>query len=368
MKQHVTIFREPGRYAGWPANYGIWSWGDEIVVGYTLGYHKTDSHFHARDTSKPFVTIQARSLDGGLSWQNQDFPGRTPGNRGLSADEHMNAGMGVGDVLDQDNAPVDPPGDIDFSHPNFALMCARTGLKAGATSFFYVSYDRCHSWQGPYKLPMFGQTGIAARTDYLISGKDECFFFLTANKKDGQEGRVICIRTTDGGKSFDFVSWIGEEPSGDGFAIMPASIRLSNSHILTAVRCRGSERQGKQGITWIDLYRSVDNGQRWQFLNRPVMFKDVDHNGNPGSLTQLHDGRLALIFGNRDAPFTICAKLSNDNGESWGDWIVLREGGGSYDIGYPRTTLRPDGTIVTVYYFNDRPDGERFLEATLWKP
>ena len=27
--QHVTVYRDPNRYAGWPANYGMWAWGDE---------------------------------------------------------------------------------------------------------------------------------------------------------------------------------------------------------------------------------------------------------------------------------------------------------------------------------------------------
>lgn len=46
--------------------------------------------------------------------------------------------------------------------------------------------------------------------------------------------------------------------------------------------------------------------------------------------------------------------------------ILLREGGGSHDIGYARALA--DGAVVSVYYFNDRPDGERFIEATIWQP
>lgn len=36
--EHVIVFREPGRYAGWPANHGIWAWGNEIVVGFSAGH------------------------------------------------------------------------------------------------------------------------------------------------------------------------------------------------------------------------------------------------------------------------------------------------------------------------------------------
>ena len=32
IESHRKVYFEPGRYGGWPANYGIWSWGDEIVV------------------------------------------------------------------------------------------------------------------------------------------------------------------------------------------------------------------------------------------------------------------------------------------------------------------------------------------------
>ncbi|MEZ4727442.1 MAG: hypothetical protein R3E79_09940 [Caldilineaceae bacterium] len=46
--QHITIYREPGRFAGWPANYGIWHWGNEIVVGFTAGYTDPSGGFHAR--------------------------------------------------------------------------------------------------------------------------------------------------------------------------------------------------------------------------------------------------------------------------------------------------------------------------------
>jgi hypothetical protein len=41
---------------------------------------------------------------------------------------------------------------------------------------------------------------------------------------------------------------------------------------------------------------------------------------------------------------------------------------GFRDLGYPRTVQRPDGKLVTIYYFNDRPDTERYIAATIWDP
>jgi hypothetical protein len=355
--QHVTIYREPGRYAGWPANYGIWSWGNEIVVGFTLGYMEASESFHPRDKSRPFLPMQARSLDGGLTWAAQEMPCRRPGGRGLSADEHMVAALHVQSALEE-NAPTDCPGGINFTHPDFALMCARSGLEAGAVSWFYVSYDRCQSWQGPYKLPMFDLPGIAARTDYLAHGPKRCTLFLTAAKTNGKEGRVFCARSTDGGKRLKFRSWIGAEP--EGYAIMPANLRLPSGRWLCAIRCSGG------GRCWIDLYASEDDGASWAHLAQPV--PDSGRGGNPPTLTRLPDGRLALVYGYRDAPFGIRARISADEGRTWPQEIILRQDGGNHDLGYPRTALRPDGTLVTAYYYNDRADGERYIAATIWKP
>ena len=36
--RHVDVYFEKGMFGGWPANHGIWSWGDEILVGFSKGY------------------------------------------------------------------------------------------------------------------------------------------------------------------------------------------------------------------------------------------------------------------------------------------------------------------------------------------
>ena len=215
---------------------------------------------------------------------------------------------------------------------------------------------------GPFSLPMFGFTGIAARTDYLVSGPTTCTLFLTAAKVDGEEGRIFCARTTDGGRSFDLLSPIGPEPSG--FAIMPASLRLSPTRILCAVRCCERPTEFTIARHWIDLYASDDDGATWSFLTRPV--PDTGSGGNPPTLTRLHNGRVCMTYGYRAQPFGIRARLSSDEGLTWDREVVLRDDGGSHDLGYPRTVQQPDGTLVTVYYFNDRLAGEGYIAATLW--
>src|SRR5512139_351657 len=123
--EHIEVYRAAGRFAGWPANYGIWAWGDEIVLGFTAGYHDPAGGFHARDRNRPFVAMQARSLDGGRSWTVAPTPCRTPGSRGLSADEHVQPELWTLAAIEQglEGAPTTCPGGVDFTHPDFALMC-----------------------------------------------------------------------------------------------------------------------------------------------------------------------------------------------------------------------------------------------------
>jgi hypothetical protein len=367
MNQHRIVYREPGRFAGWPANYGMWAWGEELVVGFTLGSLHPAGGFHARDQSRPFLPMQARSLDGGETWTVEPAPCRAPGGTGFSADEHVLPELSAARALAEkrENQPGPCPGEILFTHPDFALMCARTGLGAGTAAWFYLSADRCRSWAGPYSLPDFGLPGVEARTDYLVTGPREGLLFLTASKASGGEGAgVFCARTGDAGRRFEWLSWVTRVD--DGYAIMPATVRLEGQSLRAAIRRRAGRGDPGASESFVDLFGSEDLGQTWHSLGRPV--PDTGRGGNPPALTRLLDGRLVITYGYRAAPFGIRARVSADGGSSWGEERVLRADAGNHDIGYPRTAQRPDGRLVTVYYYNDHPARERYIAATLWMP
>ena len=75
-----------------------------------------------------------------------------------------------------------------------------------------------------------------------------------------------------------------------------------------------------------------------------------------------------MIYGYRDKGAGIRSVVSEDDGKSWGEEIIIRDDAGNHDIGYPRAVERPDGKIVVVYYYNDTADSERYIAATVWKP
>jgi hypothetical protein len=194
-----------------------------------------------------------------------------------------------------------------------------------------------------------------ARTDYIVDGPRRCTLFLTASKANGREGRPFCARTTDGGLSWKFLSYIGPEPTG--YAIMPSTVRLSATDLFTTIRRQDLPK------SWIEAFHSQDDGRSWSFVGKPV--PDTGE-GNPPSLLRLKDGRLSIIYGLRALPLGIYARLSTDHGKTWSDAIVLRDDGASRDLGYVRSVARPDGKVVAVYYFHDHSRRERYLAATIW--
>lgn len=350
--RHVKVYFEKGMFGGWPANHGIWSWGDEILVGFGQGHYKDLGDSHHIDRDKPETHMLARSLDGGETWTVED-----PGAQGYLLVEggYLHGVTRPGVTLPE---LMEPRGGIDFTHPDFALTVRTNSIHAGIGRIFY-SYDRGRTWEGPFRLPSFGAPGIAPRTDYLVDSKNECMLFITAAKADGREGRLLCVRTTDAGGTWELVSRIGPEPEV-GFVIMPASVRLSETDILVTARRRDSERR------WIEAYLSRDNGRAWEILGAPVPDAGI---GNPPAMIQLEDGRICLIYGYRGEPYSIRATVSRDGGRTWSDHIALRNDGASRDIGYVRAVQRPDGQVVAVYYFTDEASGpERYIGATIWDP
>ena len=66
---HVTVYYQPDRFGGWPANHGIWSWSNEILVGFSEGAYKDlGPDRHHIDREKPERHFLARSKDGGETW------------------------------------------------------------------------------------------------------------------------------------------------------------------------------------------------------------------------------------------------------------------------------------------------------------
>jgi hypothetical protein len=359
---HVTVRHEKGRCYGWPANGGIWSWGNEIVVQYRGGeFQDKPVGSHDINYNKPILIEQSRSFDGGLTWtQHTTVPIQItePEFAGSDGAKFPQFGPPLKDVP----ALTSP---INFADPNTMLHFSWGG-------YLYYSTDRGAKWQGPFQLPLFDLVSWQLRTDYLVEDKNTVLAFWSGSKvalkRNENGGMVYMVKTTDGGLTWTKVAQVSRNPEPSetrhDVALMPATVRVSPTKLACCIR--NLTAQPKKG--WIECRVSKDNGQTWELVSTPV----GDEAGTtPPALSRLADGRLVLSYGYRkpiNGPTSIRARISDDDGATWGEELILRTGGGDEDIGYTRQVVRPDGKIVTVYYWNDNEKTERDIAATIWSP
>ncbi len=335
--EHVDVYHEEGNFAGWPANHGIWSWGDEVVVGFLQGtLEPKDVPGHKIAYNLPSYCVQSRSLDGGRTWSFEKPPE-------------------IASPFTEEAAVFE--GGLDFTDPELAIRMVPNGSHAGATTRFYFSTDRCHSWNGPYLVPDMGLTGVTARTEMMVLNQDEALLFFSCPKSDGYEGRACCALIRGGGASFEFLSYIGEEPPG--FTIMPAAHMREDGSIVVILR--EEDRFDNPNLRRrLSQYVSHDRGKTWTY----DLMIDEAPALNPPALKQMKDGRLCVVYGYRVEPYGMRCCISEDEGRSWGEPIILRSDGGCDDLGYPRMVVLPDGDLLTAYYYNTDAKRERFIAAT----
>ncbi len=351
--RHVVVHAEEGKYFGWPANNGVSMWdGREILVGFVEGRYDPERGFH-KIAKEGSVCVLARSGDGGETWEKL-----TPTNY---------IGTGTPTAL------IEP---IDFSSPGFAMRVVGTyrGTAKDPAGRFYYSLDKGRTWRGPHTLnklsthPELEGLELTPRTDYLVTSPDECLVFLSAKVTEHKRSdRTFCARTTDGGRTFEFVSWI-VPPSDPHRAVMPSTVQCPGGKLVSAIRRR--PLHGPKPLQcWVDAYASDDDGKTWAFLSR--IGETGANNGNPPALVALQDGRLCCVYGDRTRR-QILARYSSDNGETWGDELIIRGDEGSEplnaDLGYSRVVQRADGKIVAIYYWNSRARPQQHIAASIWSP
>ncbi len=336
--KHGIVFAKEGVYAGWPANHGAWQWGDEMLVGFLTGtYGRKSMH----NCIEPFEKLQARSLDGGETWQverpNVDFEST----------------FHVGFI---------PPG----CNPKQSIIRVSGCYDHGGDDChpeggFYFSNDRGRSWLGAYPF-----TGIEAlfREPYSNTSRTAVLgdlVFVSRNFRGRFATDATFVARWKGDDGFDLLGTVCDQAAR---AVMPAvaetgaNMQASGPRIVAALRRRHYHRSQ----CWIDAFGSDDGGRSWRFLSQV----DVTggHNGNPPALAAMPGGELVCAYANRNEG-EIRARVSFDAGDSWSPPIMLRKG--LTDIGYPRLFPR-GGKVVCVYYFSSEEREQNHIACTIFEP
>jgi hypothetical protein len=283
----------------------------------------------------------------------------------------------VAELERQEKEPV-AADQADWTAPDFCLTAGFGIPPADAKHLGYLQHsnDRGRTWRGPNLVPAFGFWHVQVKPDYVVRADGTILLFVTVGRGSSSPdakypGRfssrfVAVYGSPDGGRTWRYLSAIQsgtpDEPFIERYYASP--VLLPDGRILVALRVQ------LDGVNhWPEIYESADGGWSWQFVSR------VSDWGAPTSLLRLRDGRLVAVYGYRVPPFGIRARVSEDDGRTWGAELVLRDDGGSHDLGYPLAVELDDGQVFTAYYFNRADDpvqcdggGVRHIAGTFFAP
>lgn len=374
--EHAEVYYRPDEYAGWPFMHGLWKNGaDELLLAFKrtrVSYGDANDIHHDRLTVKATSeTVVAKSSDKAKTWQTDDM---------VKLWDFTTSETEAG-ARPRSLAGLLPLGGVDFADPDVLIAGSSTptyGLTE-ARPWIRVSTDGGSSWLPPILLDNENFPAVSGNGSSMVRADGVSLLFLTAISVDGWIRRPMVYAYSEEAMTWRFLSMITpkrDDGAADGnwtagslrFGghrwFYPRGIQTIGGKLLCSLRCQRDPR----GIMWTEIYESDDGGRTWGFLSR------VNDWGAPGDITQMRDGRTACVYGYRLPPFGIRARISEDGGRTWESEIVLRDDGGSWDLGYPRVIELEPGTLFAAYYFNRKDDpvqangGVRHIAQTVFKP
>jgi hypothetical protein len=222
--------------------------------------------------------------------------------------------------------------------------------------YLTFSKDNGKSWSKPVRDPAIHQF-YAGKGDVSPYGKivqlprGDVLMAVYFEFFDGRGNESYLFRSKDGGKTWGDPVLLGRHYNETGIA------RLRDGRLLAALR---SEKGGNLAIA-----ESADEGRTW---STPAQI--TDDREHPADLIQLHDGRVLMVFGERNAPRGVHAMVSRD-GRAWdkAGQIVLADDAPIGDCGYPSSVEVSAGRVLTLYYqVDDSKDApaSSSARAVLW--
>ena len=301
-----------------------------------------------------------RSPDNGKTWGNKQWVGAIK-----DLDEREGCGIQLKDgtivLAIFYNGHYFPDGTYYSWAPDRQLPKDTVPPRIG--TYVITSKDNGHTWSKPNFIDVRDMpvTGLEGPTDAPIEMPDGSVIMGVIGYSlhgDSKNTGSILLRSTDKGKSWNYVSTIANDPGGKlGGFMEPGIVRTKTGRIVAGLRNHGQDQ-----AIWITY--SDDNGKTWV----PVFKTDMI--GHPVDLIQLSDGRLMASYGIREVhakPGGVRACFSNDNGKTWDIKTErqLRNDFINVDVGYPESLELSNGKIFTAYYYN--LFGKYYLGGIYWK-
>lgn len=349
--EHQIVFKDNAWYTGWTYVIGFWDMRDgeilQSVFSVPSDYSTPESADQDKIPRNLGRTLSFRSMDYGKTWSEPVV------NLMNNLDPGWSGAKSLSDL-----------GPIDYLDPDVLVSNASAGGFGAPKSqtTLRISRDRGHTWSPTFLVPLDGLPNHSGMNSFLVRPDGMAMLWLMESGSEGWNRHPLVFALPPGGDEFHFLSMItdlhdpkGAADSGDRSTTLrfgshrwfyPRGWMLPSGRILCTLR---SQRDPK-GVMWTEVYASDDGGASWDYLSRLTDF------GAPASLVVMPDGRIVAVYGYRLAPAGIRVKVSEDDGATWGPELILRDDGGSWDLGYPNAWLTDDGRVGTIYWFNSKDD------------
>jgi sialidase-1 len=221
------------------------------------------------------------------------------------------------------------------------------------------SADAGRSWQGPILPPQLphertylpGVSLPAMNRGAMTQARDGNLYWIVATdpKERPLKTMLDLMVSRDRGLTWEHA---GQVASDGRISFNETSVvQTVGGDLVAFVRTEGYDDHGV-------IVRSRDMGKTWE------PWQDMGFQGHPHHALRLPDGRVYLLYGYRHPPYGIRARVLDPECTRFdSEELVLRDDGGSGDLGYPWSCITADGRILSVYYFN-RSDGTRHIAGT----
>ena len=266
----------------------------------------------------------------------------------LAYEEHLAKATAFADHTDKGWISKSMPQDQFVKWQAAHLRLNDTDRKAELGEWIIRSTDGGKSWSTRIPTVVNSPHGPIQLKDGRL---------LYAGKKLWAEDKKIGVaESRDDGHTWQ---WLAEIPTrqGDKNAYHELhAVEATDGTLIAQIRNHNEVNKGETLQT-----ESTDGGKTWAEPHSIGVW------GLPSHLLRLRDGRLLMSYGHRRKPFGNQARLSMDNGKTWGEPILLSGDGKGGDLGYPSTVELEDGTLLTVWYESMTEPKLAVLRQAKWR-
>jgi hypothetical protein len=234
------------------------------------------------------------------------------------------------------------PARSDEDWERHPLPYARADLGA----FVHISTDDGYTWDRTVSVDTGPYRGAFSPRGAIELGSGDLLLALGSQDHDPLKAAFV-VRSRDRGRTWETPIEVARV-RGLVFS-EPSAVETESGKLL--VFCR-EEITGH-----VHLSESLGGGRTW---SEP---RQLPFWGYPAHAIRLSDGRLLVVYGRRRAPFGIRAVLSDDEGDTWGPELVVRDDLPNENLGYPSVIEYAPAKLFTVYYGEDG-DGVTCIQGT----